>query len=138
MRKDSFHQFFFGGLKTHGYDEALNHFRHLGAEQVRAQKLARSSVEDGLNETLIFPHRNGLSIRSERKTPYPNFVPRRLRPSLRQTDAGDLGATLCAGGYLAAIKRVREKSLYSLDAGDAFVLGLVGQHRRSRDVADGE
>ena len=40
-------------------------------------------------------------------------------------------------GILQLVHGVRVQALDRLDADDALVLGLVGEHRRARDIADG-
>ena len=46
MREDGVHQLFFGGLEIHRHHEALDQLGHLGADQMRAEKLAGLLVED--------------------------------------------------------------------------------------------
>ena len=56
---------------------------------------------------------------------------------LGQADAGDLRRAIGAAGDLELVERVRMLAGDRLDADDALVLGLVGEHRRPGDVADG-
>ena len=56
---------------------------------------------------------------------------------LGQADAGDLRVAVGAAGNLELVEGMRVEPLDGLDADDALVLGLVRQHRRPRDVADG-
>src|SRR3546814_1898689 len=55
-----------------------------------------------------------------------------------EADAGDLRMAVGAAGDLLLLHRVDVVEAGDLlDADDALVLGLVGQHRRAGDVADG-
>ncbi len=58
------------------------------------------------------------------------------RASVRP-DGGDLRAAVGAAGHAQLVQRMRVEPLDGLDADDALVLGLVGEHGRTGDVADG-
>ncbi len=55
----------------------------------------------------------------------------------RQADRGDLRLAIGAARNLALVRRMHVRQAGDLlDADDAFMLGLVGEHRRAGDVAD--
>ena len=62
------HQFSFGGLQSHGSDEALDHLGELGPDDVCAHELARLGLENGLDEALGVARGDGLVVVLERET----------------------------------------------------------------------
>src|SRR5262249_27137395 len=58
-------------------------------------------------------------------------------PRLGEPDGGDLRIAVGAAGNEVLVDGVRMQALDVLDADDAFVLGLMRQHRGTCDIADG-
>ena len=58
MRENGVHQRFFGKLTFTGDDVALDQLSHFGTDHVRAEKLARLSVEDRLYEAFCCAKRS--------------------------------------------------------------------------------
>ena len=131
------HQFFFGGLQIHRHHVALDQFGDLRADHVRAEQLAGLLVEDHLDQALVLAERDRLAVADERKTPDADFAAALFRFRFGQTDRGDLRVAIGAAGNEVLVHRVRMQALDRLDADHALMLGLVRQHRRAGDVADG-
>jgi hypothetical protein len=67
VREDRVHQFGLGGFQRLAHDEALDHFRHFGADHVRAQQFAGLGIEHRLDEAFRLTQRDGLAIADERE-----------------------------------------------------------------------
>src|SRR5829696_4415566 len=67
MREDRVHQFFFGGFKPHGNDEALDEFSDFGPYHVGAQQPSGLGVENRLDQSLIFAKGDRLTVADEWK-----------------------------------------------------------------------
>ena len=60
------HQLFLGGFEVHRQNKTIDQIGHLGAYEMRAEKLAGLLVEDSLEHALVVAKRDGLSIGNER------------------------------------------------------------------------
>ena len=116
---------------------ALDQFRHLGADHVRAEQLAGLLVEDHLDETLVLAERDRLAVADEREAADADFAATFLGFRLGQSDGGDLRMAIGAAGNEVLVGGVRMQALDGLDTDHALMLGLVRQHRRAGDIADG-
>ena len=85
---------------------------------------------------MILAKRDRLSIGGERKAANAQFVSGCAGLRFRQSDAGDLRPAIGAAWNFLALRGMRLQSLDGFDANDAFMLRLVGQHRRARHIAD--
>src|SRR3569832_1529717 len=137
MREDSVHQFLFRRLEVHRDDIALDQFGDLGADHMGAEKLPGLLVEDDLLQPLVLPKRDRLAIADEGEAADADVELLLLRGLLGEADGGNLRRAIRTAGDHRLVHRVRIEALDRLDADDAFVLGLVRQHRRAGDVADG-
>src|SRR5581483_8356071 len=81
--------------------------------------------------------RDGLAVAGEREAADAHLAALRLGSCLREADAGDLRGAVGATRYLQLVERVRAEPLDGLHTHHALVLGLVRQHRRPGNVADG-
>src|SRR3954465_12645074 len=90
MREDGVHQFGFGGLEAHGDDEALDQFGHLGANQMRAQKLARLGIENRLDQPLVLAERDRLAVGEKGEASDLELISCGLCPGFSETDGSDL------------------------------------------------
>src|SRR3546814_4532533 len=87
---------------------------------------------------LGFAERDGLAVADEGEAADFHLIARLLGLLFGEADAGDLRMAVGAAGDLLLLHRVDVVEAGDLlDADDALVLGLVGQHRRAGDVADG-
>ena len=59
-----------------------------------------------------------------------------LRRLIGETGGSDLRRAVGAVGNHALVHRVLAQTLDGLDANNTFMLGLVRQHRRARDITD--
>src|ERR1700722_3373748 len=137
MREDGVHQLFFRGFEVHGNHIALDEFGHFGADHVRAKQLAGLLVEDHFYQALILAKRDRLAVADERETADADLAAAFFRPRLREADGSNLRRAIGAARNHVLVHRVRVQALDGFDADDALMLGLVRQHRRPRDVADG-
>src|SRR5690349_2045525 len=65
MREYGMHQVELRALHLAGDGIALDHLRHLGADHMRAQKLAGLGIENGLDQTFRLAQRDGLAVADE-------------------------------------------------------------------------
>src|SRR6185503_11424193 len=65
VREDGVHQLFFRRLEVHRDDVALDKLGDLGADHVRAEKLAGLLVEDDLYQPLVLAERDRLAVADE-------------------------------------------------------------------------
>src|SRR5207253_6428552 len=129
--------FFFRGLQVHGDYVALDQFGYFGADHVRAEQLPGLLVEDHLDQALILAERNRLAVADERETADADLATVLFRSRLGQTDGSNLRLAIGAARNEVLVHGMRMQALDRLDADHALMLGLVRQHRRARDVADG-
>src|SRR6185437_8437756 len=87
--------------------------------------------------TLILAEFDRLAIADKRKAADTNFTSALLRPRLRETNGRHLRLAIGAARNQVLVHGVGVQPLDGLDADDALMLRLVGQHRRPRDIADG-
>jgi len=137
MREDGVHQFFFRGFQIHRHDVALDQLGDLGADHVSAEQLPGLLVEDHFHEALILAERDGLAVADEGEAADADIEFLIFRRLLGKTDGSDLRRAISAAGDHLLVHGMRMQALDRLDADHAFVLGLVRQHRRAGDVADG-
>src|SRR5450759_87728 len=137
VREDGVHQFFFRGFQVHRHHIALDQFGNLDADHVGAEQLPGLLVEDHFDQALVLAERNRLAIADEGKAANTDVVLFILGRLFGQADRGDLRRAIGAAGDQQLVHRMRLQALDRLDADHAFVLGLVCQHRRAGDVADG-
>src|SRR5579864_1685863 len=103
---------------------------------MRAEELAGLLVEDRLGKPLRFAKRDRLTVADEGDLADANLVAGFLCPLFRQANRGDLRAAIGAAGDLQLVDRVWLQPGDRLDADDPLMLGLVGEERRSGDIAD--
>src|ERR1043166_9063669 len=137
MREDGVHQLFFGGLQIHRHHVALDQFGHLGTDHVRADERTGLLVEDDFDQPLVLAHRDRLAVADEGKAPDPHVDLLFLGGRLGQAHRGDLRLAIGAAGDHELVHGMRVETLDRLDAYNPFVLGLVREHGRAGDVADG-
>src|SRR5262249_21841603 len=126
---------FLGRFEIHRNHITLNELRYLGADHVRAEQLTGFLVEDNLHQALIFAQRYGLAVADEGKAANPYVEPFLFGRLFGEADRSDLRRAVCAAGNQRLVHWMRIESLDRLNADNALVLGLVGQHRRPRNVA---
>ena len=132
------HEFFFGGFEVHRDHESLNEFSDFRADHVRAEQFTRLLVEDGLYQPLVFSKRNRLAVGTELETSDANVIAGFLGPFFRQSDAGHLRIAIGATRDHVLVQRMNAGNAGNLfNTDNALVLGLVCQHRRAGDIADG-
>src|SRR5262245_6477570 len=102
-----------------------------------AEQLAGLLVENDLHQPLILAERNRLAVAHEGKAAHPDVEFLLLRSLLGEADGRDLRRAISAAGDHRLVHRVRVEALDRLNANDAFMLGFVGKHRRTCDIADG-
>ena len=83
------------------------------------------------------PSAIALPLPTNGKRPTRTSRPCCLGRRLGEADAGDLRVAVGAAGDLELVEGVGVQALDGFDADDALVLGLVREHRRPGDVADG-
>src|SRR3569832_226485 len=137
MREDSVHQFLFRRLEGHRDDIALDQFGDLCADHMGAEKLPGLLVEDDLLQPLVLPKRDRLAVADEGEAADADVELLLLRGLLGEADGGNLRRTIRAARDHRLVHRMRVETLDRIDADDALVLGLVREHRRAGDVADG-
>src|SRR5664280_2479669 len=137
MRKYRVHQFFFRGLEIHRHYIALDQFGYFGANHVCAEQLAGLLVKDHLHQPLIFPHCDRLAVSDERKVADADVDLLFLCRLFGEPDRSYLRRAIGAARDHQLVHRMRAQALDRRDADDALMLGLVRQHRRTGDVADG-
>ena len=98
MREDGVHQLFLRGFEIHRHHVALNELGHLGADHVRAEKLAGFLVEDHLHQALIFAERDRLAIADKRKPPNADVELFVLGGLFGETNRSDLRRAISAAG----------------------------------------
>src|SRR5215510_14366478 len=102
-----------------------------------AEQLTGFLVENDLYQALILAERNCLAVAYEGKATDPDVELFLFRSLFGQADRCDLRRAIRAAGDHRLVHRVRVEALDRLNANDAFMLGLVGKHRRTCDIADG-
>src|SRR6476660_1868674 len=101
------------------------------------EQLSGFLVEDDLYQALVLAKSNRLAVTHEGKSADPNVELLFLGRLLCKPNGGDLRRAISAARDHQFIHRVRIEALDRLDADDAFMFGLVRQHRRSRNITDG-
>jgi hypothetical protein len=138
MREDGVHQVFLGGLQVHGHDIALDQFGDFRADHVRAEKLAGLLAS---KTVLIMPSGSpsamALPLPMKGKRPTLTSCPASLalasvRPTTRPADGNR-----CSRGSSSCPSDGHRLAGDLLDADHALMLGLVRQHGRPGDIADG-
>mmetsp|Transcript_18096 Transcript_18096/g.27986 ORF Transcript_18096/g.27986 Transcript_18096/m.27986 type:complete len:524 (-) Transcript_18096:5060-6631(-) len=138
MREDGVHQVFFGGFQRLAHHIALDQFRDLGPDHVRAQQFAGLGVKHGLDHPLRLAQSDGFAVADEGELADLDGVPRLFGLGLGQPDAGDLWVAIGAPRNRVWLDRMHVVlARDQLGNHDAFVAGLVRQPRRARDIADG-
>ncbi len=124
-------------LERPGDRVTLDQLGHLGADHMRAKKLARAGIEHRLDEALDLAKSNGLAVADVGKFSDLDLAPALFGFGFGQTNAGNLRPTIGAAGNLGRIER-----MHALHAGnalgddDAFMHGLVREPGRTDEVAD--
>src|SRR5262249_20275196 len=94
-------------------------------------------VEDHLDEALILAERNRLPIAHKGEATDTDLAAALFRPGLGEADRGDLRIAVSAAWDEVLVEGMRVQPLDRLDTDHALVLGLVREHRRTRDITDG-
>src|SRR5262245_44731871 len=102
-----------------------------------AEQLTGFLVENDLYQALILAERNCLAVAYEGKAADPDVELFLFRSLFGQADRCDLRRAIRAAGDHRLVHRVRVEALDRLNAHDAFMLGLVGKHRRAGNIPDG-
>ena len=136
MREHGVHQFFFGGFQIHRHYVTLDQFGDFGADHMRAEQLPGLLVEDDLHQALILAQRNRLAVADEGKAADADVELLLFGRLFGKAHGSDLRRAIRAAGDHQLVHRVRMQALDRLDADHALVLGFVGQHGRTGDVAD--
>ncbi|MGY3082320.1 hypothetical protein ACVWZZ_008728 [Bradyrhizobium sp. LM6.10] len=131
------HQLFFRGLQIHGDDVALNQLGDLCADHVGAEELAGLLVEDHLDQALVLAERDRLAVTDEGEAADADLAATLLGLGFGEADGGHLRLAIGAARDQVLVHGMRVQALDRLDADHAFMLGLVREHRGTRDVADG-
>src|SRR5690606_40507688 len=95
-------------------------------------------VKYGLDEALILAQRNGLAVGAELEAADTDVAPLSFRLLFGEPDGGDLRTAVGTAGNFSLVEgmhRGHPRNLLNTDY--AFVLGLVGKHRRASDIANG-
>lgn len=138
MRKDHRQEAFVCGLQVTGDAKALDLFRDLCANHMRAQQLAGFSIENRLHKTLCLAAGQRLTIALIRELTDPDGPSPCQGRRFRQAQTGNLGPGISATRHIVAIERVGAFDTgQGLNAEHAFVAGLVRQTRRAGYIADG-
>src|SRR5205085_10317596 len=93
-------------------------------------------IENRLHQALIFAERNGLAIGEKRETPDSDLATFGLGLRLGQDDGSYLRMAMSAARNFVLVHRMGIEALDLFHADDAFMLGLMGQHRRASNIAD--
>ena len=136
MREDGFHQFFFGGLQPHSNNEALNKLGHFSTNHMGTEQLAGLLVENGFDHTFRFTQSNGLAVGDEREATNANFEPFFLAGLFGETNRGNLRMAIGTAWNFDLIHRMRLETGNLLNTNGTFMLGFMGQHRRTGNVAN--
>src|SRR5690606_3392443 len=94
-------------------------------------------IEDRLRQAFRLAERDSLAVGAEREAADLHLIAGFLRLGLCQTDRRDLRMAIGASRNFKLVEGMRWQTLDRLDADHTLVLGLVSQHRRPGDVADG-
>ena len=137
MRENRVHEVLLGGFEVHCHHEALDEFGDFRAHHVCAEKLAGLLVEHRFDEPVVLAERDRLAVGAEGEAADAHLIAGILRLCFGEAHRGHLRVAIRAAGDLRFVGRVRMQALDRLDADHALVLGLVRQHRRPRDIADG-
>ena len=130
-------QFRLGCLAVHGYDKALDQFGDFGSNHMRAEKFSGFGVKNGFYESLGLTKRNRLAIANERKAANLDFKTQLFGFCLGEANGRHLRIAVGAARNHRLRNRTRIETLDRLDAEDPLVFGLMGEHGRASDVANG-
>src|SRR5271154_7139832 len=123
-------------MKFHGETDLADELAHLRADHVHAENAVVVGAGDDLYEAFALVLQLSPAVRRKRKPPDLVGMAARLYLLLGQSDPRYFGARVDHAGDDVVVDMAGEPC-QRFDAGDAFVLGLMRQHRTNGHIADG-